>query len=304
MRAASALIAVVLCIVAFAAKASAPFVFQTTAYTSTDTWSRASWTVGTQALDLTGYTLVWSDEFNTCDIGNETGGSVGHHSWYARNDTYGYAKLVQPTAPVSPFACNGGVLTITLSNPTGSQWQGGLLAGENKALEGRDQLYGYWEARVMLPAPPIGLVPWPAFWFQSLYVVPAASTFLEVDAVEPGQQADLTAQATSIHEWPGSPPNSGEIAAHRYKSCKTNYTTFDGAWHTYGLKWTPSWFIAYVDSNEICRFPNLGREARQPIYPLLDVAISQDPSGASPSATYSMSVDYVRAYTCAGPTCN
>lgn len=282
-------------------------------------WPGLHWERGGTTLDLHDYRLVWGDDFTNCDIGEDRGfqsaaagdpKSSEPHRWYWTKETFHLAKFVPPSATPSPYRCANGRLSITLSNPTGQQWQSGIISANGSAQRGftRNFPYSYFEARIMLPPPPAGLSPWPAFWFRSPSATRRGGSdpVLEVDVIEPGlaSATDLTLQATTVHEWPAQRPRPGDITEHRAMGYNDHYVTFDGQWHTYGLLRTPRWFIVYMDGTEQRRFPVADPVMRMPIYPIIDLALKYPPS-AGPDARYSMYVDYVRAFACAGgPACD
>ncbi len=110
-----------------------------------------------------------------------------------------------------------------------------------------------------------------------------------------------TEQWGEIHEWPQTPHHGvGQIASHVFSGFTPHYKTFDGQWHTYGLLKTAKWWIVYCDGLEFGRYPLLGAEMDQPIYPLLDVALNFDAARAAPGSSFTMYVDYVRIYQQAG----
>lgn len=309
MRRLGAFLVAVLTLAAAAPSRSAGFGSSPAAekYTTDHTWAAAGWSAAAAgaSLDLTGYALSFDDEFTACDIAEEHFTSEGQHNWYAVSETLGFTNMVYPSSGTNLFSCAGGQLGITLSNPGGSQWQGGLVETEDRAHEGFFQLYGVFEARMTFPSPPTGLIPWPTFWLKTQNNTNVATdSYIEMDVVEPGvrSSSDLTAQETTLHEFPGnSAPLPGQITAQRKLQQTQTYAVFDGLPHVYDLKWTPAWFIYYRDGIEVGRLPVLGQEMRVAAYPLLSLAIFYDPSGAAPGATYTMSVDDVRAFACASP---
>lgn len=283
-------------------------------YTSDGDWAKLKWTAGSGKLNLANYKPVWADEFNTCDIGEDhdfqastprhDAKSSEAHRWYWTKETFHLATFVPPSANPSPYACNNGLLSLTLSNPTGSQWQSGIISADGSSQKGftRNFPYSYFETRMKLPKPPAGMMPWPAFWFRSANGTSRGTgTILEIDVIEPGNPSatDPTLQATTLHEWPAHDPKPGEITQPRAIGYNDHYVTFDGQWHTYGLMRTPKWFIMYMDGAEQRRIPVVGREMRQPIYPIIDLAIKYPPTTGT-SGRYTIYVDYVRAFACSG----
>src|SRR6185312_9260281 len=129
---------------------------------------------------------TWSTEFIYADP-NGNGSSLpgnGEQEWYINNN---YA----PTASVTPWTVNNGILTITAAptNPAIGQYlgynQAGLPAmgsyqytsGLLETSHSFAQTYGYFEMRAELPA---GQGLWPAFW-----LLPASGSWPpELDVME------------------------------------------------------------------------------------------------------------------------
>ncbi|HUO20947.1 MAG TPA: family 16 glycosylhydrolase, partial [Caulobacteraceae bacterium] len=78
---------------------------------------------------------------------------------------------------------------------------------------------------------------------------------------------------------------------------------FDGNWHTYGLRWTPTFWTAYVDGVETGKFPVNQSLMKKPVYPIIDLAVSPLSTASTAPASYTMYVDYVRVYTCTSMVC-
>jgi beta-glucanase (GH16 family) len=255
------------------------------------------------ALSLTNYTLSFDDEFNTLDDGCYNWAKIGTHKWYTIKDgqdnfaTDRCANAATPSMKVS-----GGVLSITAAYVNGV-WQSGTLMAVDPSSEGFQQTYGYFEARIKLPSSiPAGLDIWPAFWAQGRYTLPGtAYNYPEIDVLENWSAVGRGANRVTIHQWPSKPANLTSLAAHRLASFATNKTPFDGQWHTYGVKMTPTLWIIYTDGLESGRFPMI-TDMQKPIYPILDLSLFSAPTAAH-TASYTMSVDYVRVYTCPRAGC-
>ncbi|TIU27342.1 MAG: glycosyl hydrolase family protein, partial [Mesorhizobium sp.] len=228
-------------------------------------------------LNLSGFKLSFSDEFNTLDVvpNNGTG------KWFAPvHAPYGAATFMSPVGATNPFSVSDGQLTITMKQVDGV-WQSGTMQTVNSTGRGFAQEYGYFEMRAAFHG---GAGAWPAFWMLSPdQTVPR----VEVDIVEAyGGDPDGHHQAVHLsnkesHAWKG------------------NYTglagsMFDGTFHTYGARITTDWITVYYDGKELSRFP-MSESFRTPLYMLASLAMNPLEVERA-SGTYKMVIDYVRAY--------
>ena len=271
-------------------------------------WGSQTWTAvqAGRPLNLARYILDWHDEFDTCDIINDNNTTGGVHNWYAApSGVLGRARMVGVDKSPRTIDCADGELNLTLRQAGEGAWNGALIRGLNSRQEGHSLLFGYWEARIRLPKPPAGLAPWPSFWFESrIPQTPPNRPYVEIDLFEGGLAAagDLVEQATTLHEWPAKPARDHEVSEHLFHQYRSRYALFDDQWHTYGLELTPSWIIYYRDRLEVARHANVQNIAAAPIYPELDVSLYYPATTSATNVTYTMSVDYVRTYRCAGNT--
>ena len=249
-------------------------------------------------LDLAGYTLVWSDEFDRRRIlaGNESGPAL----WFAgaQGGPYGAASVgYAPRDDV--YLVSNGILTIRARanvDANGARtgtWYSGHLQAVNTKGEGFALEQGYFEARMKFPS---SMGAWPAFWLKhrAKWLNPA-STNVEVDIVE-WYGGDWLGHHHTIH--------LGEGATRKFwGDYEKTPEDLSREWHTHGALITDEWIIIYLDQVEIARFPMLD-ELRTPLYPQLTLSILKQPeTGAvSPDATSPMDllVDYVRVYAPAG----
>ncbi|RWO02452.1 family 16 glycosylhydrolase [Mesorhizobium sp.] len=228
-------------------------------------------------LNLSGFKLSFSDEFNTMDVvpNNGTG------KWFAPvHAPYGAATFMSPVGATNPFSVSDGKLTITMKQVDGV-WQSGTMQTVNSAGQGFAQEYGYFEMRAAFHG---GAGAWPAFWMLSPdQTVPR----VEVDIVEAyGGDPDGHHQAVHL----------SNKESHAWES---NYTglpgsMFDGAFHTYGARITTDWITVYYDGKELSRFP-MSESFRTPLYMIASLAMNPLEVERA-SGTYKMVIDYVRAY--------
>ena len=160
--------------------------------------------------------------------------------------------------------------------------------------------YGYYEASIKFPQIK---GTWGAFWLMSPTVDQdlnnGGEEGTEIDIVETIFNEDGKFNA-ALH-WNGYGAAHKSVGSEEsYKSVSVNI--YDGEFHTFALRWTPSEYIFYVDDHEFWRvdggskFNNSGIN-RNPNYIKLTVE-SADWAGALPAGftEAEMLVDYVKVY--------
>jgi beta-glucanase (GH16 family) len=181
---------------------------------------------------------------------------------------------------LNPYFVQDGILNITASPiPSdkqaatyGYQYQSGAITTEGKFA----QTYGYFEARLQLPAEK---GTWPAFWLMRKDGVWPP----ELDIMEAWN--DTTAVQT-VH--------SQESGHHTINSAGTWIPDGDTAFHNYGFLWTSEKLTWYLDGVEVFSQPTPA-DMNSPMYMILNLAVS----GAveDPNFNETLKVDYVRAYS-------
>ncbi|SFT13050.1 discoidin domain-containing protein [Paenibacillus sp. BC26] len=169
-------------------------------------------------------------------------------------------------------------------------YTGGLLSSVRTNGTGVAATYGYFEARILMPA---GKGTWPAFWLMSQNSISqGVPSTAEIDTVEAyGQDPNGACQAK--HWWAGNPE------MHDTHCSSSNFAFGDNAstWHIYGTKITPTDTIYYIDNVEVWRHTTFD-QAKTPMYFMLNLALG----GGWPIdlARYNnqvdMFVDYVRVF--------
>ncbi len=179
---------------------------------------------------------------------------------------------------VSPFSIDDGVLTITAS-PTPEALKSALfnqptVSGLLTTRESFAQTYGYFEAKIDIPA---GSGLWPAFW-----LAPANGSWPpEIDIMENYGGASSTVTA-----------HSGTRADHKTSGAEYWDPGIAEGAHVWGLSWTATDLIWYLDDVEIYRTPTPAA-MNVPMYLLINLAVQK---GAPATASGEMMVDWVRAY--------
>jgi Glycosyl hydrolases family 16 len=237
-------------------------------------------------LDLTGYHLTFSDEFDgPLNISNVGPGT----KWIAHtpyNGDFGDAYFTDPANNPSPFATANGLLTITARYDQSVQhWRSGLIASVDTQGNGYSLQYGYVEMRAKFPQGP---GTWPAFWMVDRAHLQGASVDgSEIDIVEQyGHLPQALTQNWHVYFTNGTSSTDGAIWT------VEDMTT---AFHTYGFMWDDTWMVWYFDGKEMWRLPTLP-QVKQPLFLMVNLALGAGyPINQTPDPSV-MYVDYVRAY--------
>jgi beta-glucanase (GH16 family) len=248
----------------------------------------------------TGYTLVWSDEFNGAD-GTSPDSSkwtydTGGKGW-GNKELECYTNLTQNAKIV------GGNLVITAMNQPGYACSGGTTNDYTSArlrTQGLfSQAYGRFEARIKIPK---GQGMWPAFWMLGNNISsvnwPACG---EIDIMENIGKEPGTVHG-SLHG-PSTVSSTSDASAPFSLPAGQN---FADAFHLYAVEWEPGTVRFYVDSNLYATFTQSQWPAGgtwtfdHPFFLILNVAVGGAWPGSPDLTTMfpqQMLVDYVRVYT-------
>jgi len=242
------------------------------------------------ALDLSGYDLSLSDEFDADSVTPDSGAGP----WYAPvHASYGAAKFDVPGANNQTYSISNGVLTIRATKDTDG-WHGGNIETVNQAGAGFAQRYGYFEARMKFPNMPGA---WPGFWLKSQEEhTNLAIVRPEIDIVE-WYGGDPRGLHSTVHLWPPAPKylKPGGLSKPWSKSNYKGEAGLAAEWHTYGALISPQFVIIYLDRKEVARFPTLD-EYKVALYPLVSLTLyEQDVSKAV--SPFELQVDYVKVYS-------
>lgn len=181
---------------------------------------------------------------------------------------------------VTPFEVHDGVLDL-IARPTPEALRSklggyGYLSGMISSQPALAQTYGYFEARVKLPA---GKGLWPAVW-----MLPSDLSWPpEIDIMESignPMTAFMTVHSATVK------PQGLEV--------HPSSTGF----HTYAVEWDAQQVIFYLDGVETQRSPTPA-DMHKPMYILANLALGGDWAGAPDGATRfpaKFSIDYIRAY--------
>jgi Glycosyl hydrolases family 16 len=235
------------------------------------------------ALDLTGYTISWQDEFNSFQA---TQAGQGSGPWFS-----GVHALLVPGEEMSPagdtaaYKAVSGVLQMStrVDSSDNKRTEAHLQTDDGKGHSITFQ-NGYVEARIWLPK---ALGSHSGLWLLSKET---GSGHTEVDVVEAYGTGDFAVHS-STHIWPIAP------LTHQYSSRRSPEEYVYNDYHLYGLLATDSQFIFYYDKKELARIERLP-EQRVPLYMLLSVFGNPTQPVIQPAT---MLVDYVRVYSVVQP---
>ena len=182
-----------------------------------------------------GYSLVWNDEFdNGLELNADNWTHEVQNSSWVNNELQNYVNHKTPGGSLVTELKNG-ALQIRCLKENGKIYSGRVYAKVNQGW-----LYGYFEARIKLPA---GKGTWPAFW-----MMPVGNDW----STNPWPMCG----EIDIMEEVGCVPNEVSSSIHTQdynhtkNTQKTHAMTIDkaeGEFHTYALLWTADEITTYVD---------------------------------------------------------
>jgi beta-glucanase (GH16 family) len=238
-----------------------------------------------------GYSLVWSDEFDTDGLPNgskwayDTG--LNKQGWHNKEQQY-YSEARAENAEV-----RAGKLTITArleQLAAAPDWGGQRYTSARLLTRGKAEwTYGYYEVRARLPC---GQGTWPAIWMLgSQGDWPAAG---ELDIMEQVGK-DPASVFSTVHTAAGS-GGSGSGAATQVPDACT-------AFHTYQMHWTPDRISFGLDGKAHFVYANPKSGTTHwpfdaPQFLILNIAIGGDLGGTVDDRIFPvrMEIDYVRVY--------
>jgi beta-glucanase (GH16 family) len=218
--------------------------------------------------------LVFHDEFSGTKL-DETKWSTTY-PWGARTNS-GNSELEYYADDA--FQLTGGVLSIRADHRAmhGFKFTSGMIT----SYASFTTKYGYFEVRAKVPK---GQGLWPTFW-----LAPKDLTWPpEIDIAET-QGAITTVDHMSNHYMTARGPKQMHYEWHGPDLAL--------GFHTYGLEWTPTAIVWYVDGLE--RFRTITNIPVKPMYMILNLAVGGTwvgpPATTTPFPSY-FDIDYVRAY--------
>lgn len=234
-----------------------------------------------------GYSLVWSDEFDTGDAPDP---SKWEFSVGGRNG-WGNAEVQSYTNTRENSFVKDGKLSI-VARKDGGMWSSAKLKTQYKA----DWTYGYIEVRARIPR---GVGTWAAIWMLPTFAKygewPRSG---EIDIMEHvGYQPDdiyTTAHTLTF--------NSRE---NKQKTLHAPVPKVSTRFHLYAVEWTPDYLQWYIDGAPFYRFDNPKETEAEwpfdiPYYLIMNLSIGGTLGGKEgideKMTEARMDVDYVRIY--------
>ena len=241
---------------------------------------------------LTGWNLVWSDEFATAGLPDAS--KWGYDTAFNKTGWFNGEQQYYANARTQNSVVSGGTLKIiarkeappAVGDSGGQQYTSARLITRDK----QQWTYGYFEVRAKLPC---GLGTWPAIWMLG---TPDSQwpKYGEIDIMEQKgfSAADKKVVSGYLHHPGGDPGNETTVA----DAC-TNF-------HNYQLTWTADKIVIGVDNRNYFEYvnPKDGNFSNWPYsgpqYLILNLAMGGTLGGSIPSGFVSdqMEVDYVRVY--------
>jgi beta-glucanase (GH16 family) len=208
---------------------------------------------------------------------------TAHTPW---NGDFGDAVFLDPE-PEHPFKIKDGILAITASKDQQGKWTSGLIAAADARGVGFGTRYGYFEARMKMPAGP---GTWPAFWLAALKPVAGSDGNVEIDVIEYYGQFTSSYQAV-LHVW------YKDQAKSRGQNLKVDVpdNSLVDDYHTFGVDLSPQAIVFFRDGKQVWSQPT-PPELDGPMYPLVNLALGSGwPIDRTPNPS-TLLVDYVHVY--------
>ena len=223
----------------------------------------------------TGWTLVWSDEFN--------GTTIDSSKWLNPTNDNSCGALVKSTAAGDDAYLDGsGHLVLRAqSRASGGCGTQHVTFGQVSTKGRFSQAYGKFEFRAQMPAGGSGS--WPALWMYPLGVTWPP----EIDVLE--MQADPNVAYMTYH-W-------GTSANHQQSFESLNIPGLSTGYHTFAVEWDPGAITWFMDGNPV-RSTFMGPNVTStPMGIIMGMQIGDWNGGAiSPTLPAYLTVDYVRVY--------
>ena len=242
-------------------------------------------------LDLTGYELVWSDEFEGDDL--DTTKWAGHCCTIGGAPTEVYEGGYYSDSAIKVE--NGNlVLSIRREDGSNPDYPAGWYFGAVDSSPSFNGTYGYYEIRAKLAKARAGNC---AFFLNN------GATMDETQPKSAGAEIDIMESMRYGVAHEGSIENN----VHYYdesghQKLHARWVIVDGnpyeEYNVYGLKWEKSGYTFYVNGKE-CRKTDFGL-SHSPEYIALDIMMRDFKTQTIDGDTADFLVDYVRVYQTAG----
>lgn len=238
------------------------------------------------ALDMCGMAPSFFEDFADFRVASRDLRGVNWTAHTPWNGDFGDARFADP-GPGGPFSVSGGALHITARKGRDGRWQSGLIAAADGTGRGHGVRYGYFEARMRMPAGP---GTWPAFWLGAQRPASDKRPSLELDVIEYyGKFTD--GYHVSYHLWTGNKAtesHTGSIITVPRESLVREF-------HDYGLKITPRTIGYYFDRRLVWQTAT-PKEHVYDMYPIVNLALGSGyPIDQTPDPSV-LDVKYVHVF--------
>ena len=249
-----------------------------------------------------GYTLVWSDEFDTPASLTEKWIPMDWEAQRVNHElqTYrpGDEKLLASGGKVCHTAeVSDGALRINCFKGE----DGKIYSARMNSKTGDETAswkYGYFEARIRIPS---GLGTWPAFWMMPADVDWASEGWPECGEIDIMEEvgADPNMAVCSLHAAGHNHMDRTQVSASRH------IENMENNWIVYAMLWDEDHIEMYADGHQILNYANDGTGKRnwpydRPYFVTLNLAWGGDWGGYrgvdESVLPVAMDVDYVRVY--------
>ena len=265
---------------------------------------------GKKQIDLSDFTLVWSDEFD----GDKLDRTKWNYEWWVtmRKGGYWHEDMVSVEDGDLVIRAEYKDKALDLKYGEYADWmdhyEPGYYTGQVMTRDRYEQCYGYFETRCILPA---GCGLWSAFWMMNEGVYNedgSGRDGTEIDVFESFDYQNycwgMDCVSTNLHF-------DGYNDAHQHEHVARTWIKNDPykMYNTYGVEWNPEEYIFYINGKEIGR-SSFGGVSQNPEYLILSVefggkngvpSYSKGGSGdirQTPAENWpcEFRVDYVRCY--------
>lgn len=248
-----------------------------------------------------GRTLVYSEDFDRPVSLSRSGDGADYAAakpTYIGVEDFGDAVFADPTRGQGNLGVTDGMLRIGVqplppSYPDPQGWGrthlGGMLASARPGGSGFAAQYGYFEARMLVPAAP---GTWPAFWLLPAdNLIAPTPAVAEIDSVELYGH-EPTGACHSTHDFRAGQDDGKGQCGERFATVRDAAT-----WHTFGVSVTPTENVFYIDGRVVATAPQV-TGGGAPMFFLVDLALGGgwpvELGGVGDRAA--LYVDYIRAF--------
>jgi beta-glucanase (GH16 family) len=194
-----------------------------------------------------GYTLMFSDDFNSLNLSPN---GVGSFNWYDPG------MFWESPAPYSNISTSNSALSLLWKNGQGTS-DTSLATAAKDGSSYRAWRYGYFEARMRWDTVTGA---WPAIWLIPVQGITCGGCEQgELDIFE-GQGVSPNVFTGTIHDW--NSPTGAHSAGKNYNLGSVDLSQY----HTYGVLWTPGQVTWYFDNQALYSFPTYSIFDQQKYY--------------------------------------